>query len=136
MKDSVVDCTCQADMVVESRHRKTGAVIRTQAAIVEKPAYFSAIDLCATGLASCILNILEGYARVRNMNVAGMHATVTTSIDEQPFRIRRILVDIFMPDGRFSPKDRIAMPRAIRTCPIHKSLHPDIEQIFSFHWPD
>ena len=41
-----------------------------------------------------------------------------------------------MPNREFSSKDKMVMERAANTCGVHHSLHPDVEQVFTFRWND
>ena len=39
-----------------------------------------------------------------------------------------------MPDREYTDKQKTMIERAAHTCPVHLSLHPDVEQVFTFHW--
>ena len=51
-----------------------------------------------------------------------------------PRRIGKIVVTFVMPDREFSDKQKTMIERAAHTCPVHLSLHPDVEQVFTFQW--
>jgi putative redox protein len=37
--------------------------------------------------------------------------------------------------GTFTPEQRKLLENAAHGCPVHKSLHPDIDASIAFHWP-
>lgn len=39
-----------------------------------------------------------------------------------------------MPDRPYTEKQKASIERAAHTCPVHLSLHPDMEQVFIFNW--
>ena len=39
-----------------------------------------------------------------------------------------------MPDREYTDKQKTMIERAAHTCPVHLSLHPDVEHVFTFHW--
>ena len=49
-------------------------------------------------------------------------------------RIGKVEVVFTMPDRPYSEKEKKVMERAANTCPVHLSLHPDVEQVFTFKW--
>ena len=51
-----------------------------------------------------------------------------------PARLGRVEVVFHMPDRPFSAKDKTVLARVVQTCPVHHSLHPDVEQVFTFDW--
>lgn len=52
-----------------------------------------------------------------------------------PRRIIEIKVDVHFPNT-LNAKLKLILERAALSCPVAKSLHPDINQNITFHWPD
>jgi putative redox protein len=97
---------------------------------------FSPTDLVATGLGSCILTTIAIYAKRHNIAFDGATASVEKHMVSDPVRrIGKLLVSIKMPAG-VEQKYRAALERAGHTCPVHKSLHPDVEAPIVYEWPD
>jgi putative redox protein len=95
---------------------------------------FSPTDLVATGLGGCILTILGIQARTLGLDLAGMTATVEKEMSTEGVRrIARLSVRVHVP-AEVSEMDRVKLERAAHTCPVHKSLHPEIEKPIVFTW--
>jgi putative redox protein len=95
---------------------------------------FSPTDLVAAALGSCILTIIGMLAQTLNIDLAGTTATVEKEMTSTPPRmIQRLSVKIRVPQA-VSPENRQKMERAAHTCPVHRSLHPDIEKPIEFIW--
>ena len=50
-----------------------------------------------------------------------------------PRRIQSLTVRIHVPQN-LSADNQLKLERAAHTCPVHKSLHPDIETPIEFSW--
>jgi len=48
-------------------------------------------------------------------------------------RIQRLSVKIIVPH-QVSAENKLKLERAAHTCPVHKSLHPDVEKPIEFVW--
>ena len=94
---------------------------------------FSPTDTVATGLASCMLTVMGIKARDINVDLSGATANVTKHMASEPRRISKIEVDFELP-ALVSEKNRTILERTANTCPVHYSLHPDIEKIVTFNW--
>jgi putative redox protein len=95
---------------------------------------FSPTDLVATALGSCMLTIMGILARTLNIDISGSTATVEKEMTATaPRRIQRLTVNIHVPHA-LSQEDRDKFERAAHTCPVHKSLHPEIEIPLRFTW--
>ena len=95
---------------------------------------FSPTDLVATALATCILTTMGIVAQRNNLDMTGATAKVTKEMVTSPIRrIGRLAVTIRMPK-RLSDEDQKRLENAAHTCPVHKSLHPDVEAPISFTW--
>ena len=95
---------------------------------------FSPTDLCATALAACAMTIIGIYAQTRGVDVTGTTIEVTKTMSANPRRIAKIEVIFNMPDRDYSDKEKTMIQRSAMTCPVHLSLHPDVEQVFTFNW--
>ena len=60
-------------------------------------------------------------------------AEVVKHMASDPRRISKIEIKLELP-SEVSDKNKKILERTGNTCPIHHSLHPDIEKIIEFHW--
>ncbi len=95
---------------------------------------FSPTDLVATALASCMVSIMGIKARDMNLDLKGTEAEVTKIMASDPRRISEVQVVLKFPKNGFTEKDKAILENAARTCPVGKSLHPDILQHVTFEW--
>ncbi|MCC6373126.1 MAG: OsmC family protein [Bacteroidia bacterium] len=122
----------------EATHLQSGTVIITDAPKDNhgKGEAFSPTDLVATALASCMISIMgivsnkEGHTPTN-----GTLAEVTKVMYAEPRRIGEIHVTLTFPKNSYSDKERKIYENAAHTCPVAKSLHPDIKQVINFIWP-
>ena len=97
---------------------------------------FSPTDLVASALGSCMLTLMGIFAQRHEIDLAGARLSVIKEMVKEPVRrIGRLTVAIDMPKG-ISARHREGLKQAALTCPVHKSLHPDIEIPVTFHYPD
>jgi putative redox protein len=95
---------------------------------------FSPTDLMATALGSCMLTVMGIMARTLNVDIAGATATVEKEMTtDAPRRIARLAVKIKVPQSLES-ETQLKLERAAHTCPVHKSLHPDVASPIEFSW--
>jgi putative redox protein len=95
---------------------------------------FSPTDLVAAALGTCMLTVMGIMARTLDIDIAGATATVEKEMSSAPpRRIDSLTVKIWMPRP-VSPENQQKLERAAHTCPVHKSLHPDIRTPIEFTW--
>ena len=126
------------DLRCRAVHGPSGSVIETDAPLDNhgKAERFSPTDLVGAALASCIATVMGIVAQRHNWDLRGMTIDVTKEMSATPpRRIAKLTVDLKMPLN-LPAGDRDQLERAAHTCPVHKSLHPDIEAPIVFHWPD
>jgi uncharacterized OsmC-like protein len=92
---------------------------------------FSPTDLLATSLSACMLSIMGIVARRDNIDIVGIKTEITKVMYSEPRRVGEIHVKIFMPTS-LNEKQRTILEHAAHTCPVAKSLHPDIIQKIEF----
>ena len=95
---------------------------------------FSPTDLVATALGTCMLTVMGIMARTLGIDVTGTTAMVEKEMTTAaPRRIAALPVKIHVPHD-LSAEDKQKLERAAHTCPVHKSLHPDIQSPIEFTW--
>lgn len=96
---------------------------------------FSPTDLLATSLGNCMLTIMGIKARDMNVNLEGTKVGITKIMKQDPRRVGEIHVDFNFPDSLVADeKQKTILERAAITCPVSKSIHPDIEVKVNFGW--
>lgn len=126
------------DLRVECTHVASGTTLITDAPVDNqgKGEAFSPTDLCVTSLAACAMTIIGIYGKTHQVDVTGTEIEVTKTMSANPRRIAKIEVIFHMPARAYSEKEKTMIERAAHTCPVHMSLHPDTEQVFTFRWAD
>lgn len=93
---------------------------------------FSPTDLVATALGTCVATIMGILAERHDIDLTGMQITVEKEMVAEPVRrIGRLPVTVRVP-GQVSDADRKRLENGARTCPVHKSIHPDIDAPITF----
>jgi len=126
----------QGDLHCKATHELSGTVLTTDAPRDNhgKGESFSPTDLVATALGSCILSVMGIKARMLKVDISGTTAAVDKEMVNAPARkIKRITVKIRVP-LQLSSEHRQALEEAAYTCPVHKSMHPDVEMPIEISW--
>lgn len=126
----------QGDLHCVAVHGPSGTVLNTDAPKDNqgRGESFSPTDLVATALGTCILTTMGILARTLGIDITGATATVDKEMTSAPpRRIERLTVKIHMPHA-VSEENQLKLERAAHTCPVEKSLHPDVELPISFVW--
>ena len=133
-----ISCDYLGDLRVRATHGPSGVELITDAPVDNqgKGESFSPTDLVATALAACIQTILGIQARGLGLDFRGMRIDVEKHMTaEPPRRIARLPVTITF-DRRLSDDDAKALEAAAHGCPVHRSLHADIESPIRFVFPE
>src|SRR5690606_28648775 len=119
----------------ENEHLKSGNTFITDAPTDNngKGEAFSPTDTVATGLANCMITMMGIKARDMQVDLEGTTAMVTKTMAADPRRISKIEVILNFPSG-IDEKSRKILENTARTCPVHYSLHPDVERVVVFNW--
>ena len=118
-------------------HEPSGSVISTDAPKdnMGRGEDFSPTDLVAAALGSCMLTVMGIAAARHDINLKGTTVDVSKEMITAPVRrIGSIAVTFHMAPG--IPQDKRAMlEAAAHSCPVHKSLHPDVQTPIQFIYP-
>ena len=126
------------DLRTEAVHLDSGERIITDAPKDNegKGEAFSPTDTIATGLASCMLTVMGiKAATLEGAFIDGATALVTKTMASNPRRISKIEV-VFNFPKKLEAKTQKILENTANTCPVHYSLHPDIEKVITYHWGD
>ncbi len=127
----------RGELRTEAVHQHSGTMIITDAPLDNqgKAEAFSPTDLAATSLGSCMITIMGILGRRENITpIDGTTAEITKVMYSDPRRIGEIHVTLEFPKNNFSDKEKAMYEHAALTCPVAKSLHPDIKQVLQFIW--
>lgn len=119
-----------------SIHEPSGAKLATDAPKDNQGegASFSPTDLVATALATCVLTTMAIVAKRHEWKLEGATATVVKHMVADPVRrIGKLELTLRMPAG-LDAKARDVLERTAHTCPVHKSLAPNVEIPMTFLW--
>lgn len=133
-----VTATYDGDLRCVATHGPSRSVLFTDAPVDNhgKGEAFSPTDLVATALATCMMTVIGIVARREGLELRGMHARVEKHMVTEPTRrIGHLPVRVSIP-GKLTPEQRRKLEAAARSCPVHKSLHPDVSAPIEFTYPD
>ena len=117
-------------------HGPSGTALVTDAPVDNhgKGESFSPTDLVATALGACMMTVMGIVAERHGIDLAGMKSeTVKEMTKEPPRRIAALRTRLTIPLPADHP-NRQLLEQAAHTCPVHKSLHPDIDTAIEFVW--
>src|SRR5437762_14241022 len=131
-----IDITYQGQLRCQSTHQPSGTKLVSDASAVNmgKGESFSPTDLVATALGTCMLTTMGIVAQRKNIDISGSTVSVTKEMVADPIRrIGRLGVSIHVPHD-LSEDDRKRLEHAAHSCPVHKSMHPDVQMPVTFKW--
>lgn len=96
---------------------------------------FSPTDLVAAALGACMLSLISIVGTRDGLDLTGLGFRAEKHMASNPRRIGAIPITIQMPPG-LTPEQRRKLENAALTCPVHKSLHPDMEKVVTFLYED
>ena len=131
-------CVYLGELRCKAKHGPSGVELVTDAPTDNqgRGESFSPTDLVVTALATCKVTTMGIFARRDHVSLDGtkVYAEKHMSTDA-PRRIVRIVVKIEFPYG-IPRQYREKLEYTARTCPVAKSLHPDVTLDVAFSYPD
>jgi putative redox protein len=124
------------DLRTQSTHVKSGITIITDAPTDNhgKGEAFSPTDLLCSSLASCMMTLMGIAAKNHNFPFTKATIEVTKIMAENPRRVGEIICKVKVGDTGYGEKEVRILKMAALTCPVAKSLHPEIKQDISFEF--
>jgi len=129
--------TYTGNLKMELTHGPSGAKLKTAAPVDNKGdgSSFSPTDLVAAAFGSCIVTTMAIVAEREGIDFTTASFRVEKHMQSDPRRIAKLPVEVRMPPG-LSADQRTKLERAGHTCPVHKSLLPELEKEVRFVYPD
>ena len=131
----------RGELRCEAQHGPSGTMLTTDAPVDNqgRGESFSPTDLVATALGACLLTIMGIVAQRNGLDIAGTRVHVVKEMVQTPVRrIGRLPTTITFgveQAAKLSETDRSKLEAAARHCPVHQSLHPDIDMPMTFVYP-
>jgi uncharacterized OsmC-like protein len=118
------------------RHGPSGAAIRTVPPVDNggDGSSFSPTDLVGAALAACALSTMALVAGREGLSWGDARASVEKIMTPPPRRIGELVLAFDMP-REVRPEHRPRLEEAARTCPVMRSLHPDVKLPIEFRYP-
>jgi putative redox protein len=124
------------DLRTTCTHLKSGSSFETDAPTDNhgKGERFSPTDLMATSLATCMLTVMGIKAKTMRFDLNDVKIEVLKIMKADPRRIGGIELTFHIPPSlqNLDEKTKAILRNTAETCPVMKSIHPDIE--VTIHW--
>jgi putative redox protein len=119
------------DLRTTCTHLQSNSSIETDAPVDNngRGERFSPTDLLATSLATCMLTVMGIKARTMGFDLNDLKVDVLKIMKADPRRVGGIHLTVHVPDSLrdIDDKTKTILRNTGETCPVIKSLHPDIE---------
>jgi uncharacterized OsmC-like protein len=126
----------KGDLRCECTHLQSGTIIETDAPTDNrgKGERFSPTDTLCVALATCMITTMGIRAADMQIDLANTQLAVTKHMVSNPRRIAKIEITLNFPPLGLSDKDKLLFQKIGDTCPVIKSLHPDLEVVTVYTW--
>ncbi len=112
-------------------HVKSGSSFETDAPVDNngKGERFSPTDLLATSLATCMVTVMGIKARTMGFDLNDIKIEVVKIMKADPRRVGGIELRFYIPAvlRNTDEKTKSILKQTAETCPVMKSIHPDID---------
>jgi uncharacterized OsmC-like protein len=122
------------DLMCEVIHTPSGNKFLTDAPLDNngKARYISPTDLLASSIASCVATIMGIKANANGIDLSGLKIIVSKEMVNEPFRrIGKLELEIYFA-RKYSDKEFSILENVVKTCPVTRSLLPEIEISYKF----
>jgi uncharacterized OsmC-like protein len=117
-------------------HLKSNSSFETDAPIDNngKGERFSPTDLMSTSLAACMITVMGIKAEAMGIELKGINIEVLKIMKAEPRRVGGINLSFHIPENLHSldAKSMTILKNTGETCPVLKSIHPDIEVVINW----
>jgi putative redox protein len=121
----------------EVEHLQSGTKITTDAPLDNHGLgqSFSPTDLFASSLSCCMLTIIGISAESYGFDITGTTVETEKIMNENPRRVGELKLTVNLPKGKnYTDQQKRLIESAIKTCPVGRSLNPDIKVDITFNY--
>lgn len=124
----------QGQLRCKARHIRSGMELTTDAPPDNngKGESFSPTDLLCTSLATCMITLMGITAEKKDIEIGRIEAEIEKSMASDPRRVGGIAIVIKIENRGYSEREVSILENAAMTCPVAKSIHPDIQLDIKF----
>jgi uncharacterized OsmC-like protein len=122
----------------QATHLRSGNTLTTDAPVDNngKGEAFSPTDLLCTSLATCMMTLMGITAESKGIVLGEIHADIEKVMASNPRRVSEIHIAIQIQNMNFTDKEKTMLEQAALSCPVAKSLHPEILQQVIFQYTE
>ncbi len=128
----------KGNLRTQATHLQSGTSIETDAPTDNqgRGERFSPTDLVATAYGTCMITTMAIRAADMQLNFDNTRIEITKIMSsDAPRRIAGIKCHLyFSPAFQANDEQKEQLMRIARSCPVEKSLHPDVQLDVAFHW--
>jgi putative redox protein len=126
----------KGNLRTEATHLKSGQTVISDAPVDNngKGEAFSPTDLLSTSLGMCMLTIMGIAAQKHEIGIGKIEVSIGKHMGTEPRRVVKIDVTFTIEDIDLGEKQRKILENAALTCPVAKSLSPEIIQNVAFNY--
>ncbi len=120
----------------KATHLRSGNTLITDAPVDNngKGESFSPTDLVATASLTCMFTIMGITARNHDLEYGNLSGEVLKVMESGPRRVSALQVEIAMTGHNLNDYGKKLMETAALSCPVVKSIHPDIQLTVKFRY--
>ena len=126
----------QGELRCKATHLQSGTEIETDAPTDNRGRgeKFSPTDTVCVALGTCIITTMALKARDMNIELKDTKIDVTKHMLSDPRRIGQIDIVLHFPPLGLSDNDKLILERTGNTCPVARSLNPEMKQNIEYKW--
>lgn len=128
-----IEITYEGKLRTRAQHGPSQNTLITDAPVDNcgKGESFSPTDLVATALGTCVATIMGIVAQREQLDLSGLRIHVAKEMAPNPRRIVALPVTVTAP-AALGADAREKLEQGARHCPVHYSIHPDIDAPITF----
>lgn len=124
------------DLRCTATHLKSGNDVITDAPTDNngKGEAFSPTDLLCTSLTTCMITLMGITANAKEIKLGEIDADIEKIMGSDPRRVSGINIHYRIQNLNYTSREIEILKNAAMTCPVAKSIHPDIELGIDFQF--